>query len=364
MAEPKRATGAGPGVEIREKARGRWVLAASWAYAAFVLGLLGLVHWVADAWWGSTVVLFTPKVAFLGPVVLLAVASAARRCPAHWLLQGATALVVAGPLMGASLPVAGLLDPTPEGDHVRVVTYNLGTVAVRVNALRDWADRERVDVLCVQEPDTNAEGLRKAFGDGWHVSKLGRVVSRLPIVEELPMFKHTWDTDERYSSFLDRVRLKTRSGRTILVASIHLPTIRPGFERFFATHDPAGLTVHTDWWAREAGRAFAALADSGDDPLIVAGDFNMPPRDATMAALRGHFRFAFDEAGWGYGYTRPSKRPFVRIDQVLAGPEWAVAACRVGPDFGSDHLPVLAEVVLPWPNGNPETPSTKPSPRP
>jgi vancomycin resistance protein VanJ len=80
---------------------------------------------------------------------------------------------------------------------------------------------------------------------------------------------------------------------------------------------------------------------------VMAGDFNMPADDSTMASLRSLFRFAFEDAGWGYGYTRPSAAPWFRIDHVVTSPEWRVARCRVGPDFGSDHLPLIAELVLP-----------------
>ncbi len=61
--------------------------------------------------------------------------------------------------------------------------------------------------------------------------------------------------------------------------------------------------------ARDGPGAVEPLAGSSDLPVIVGGDFNMPADDSTMAALRLSFRFAFEEAGWGYGYTRPSRSP-------------------------------------------------------
>ena len=69
------------------------------------------------------------------------------------------------------------------------------------------------------------------------------------------------------------------------------------------------------------------------------------------------YRFAFEDAGWGYGYTRPADLPWFRIDHIVASPEWRVTECRVGPDFGSDHLPLIAELVLP---AAPSTPSGSP----
>ena len=93
----------------------------------------------------------------------------------------------------------------------------------------------------------------------------------------------------------------------------------------------------------------AAIESGPDVPKLIAGDFNMPADESALASLRdeGRFRFAFEEAGWGFGYTRPTRTPWFRIDHILTSPEWVVRRCRVGPDFGSDHLPLVAEVVLP-----------------
>ena len=78
-----------------------------------------------------------------------------------------------------------------------------------------------------------------------------------------------------------------------------------------------------------------------------------------MAALASLYRFAFEDAGWGYGYTRPSRYPWFRIDHILASPEWVFTRCRVGPDVGSDHLPLIAEAVLPAPTEDPERPAPR-----
>ena len=67
------------------------------------------------------------------------------------------------------------------------------------------------------------------------------------------------------------------------------------------------------------------MAGTGNLPLVLAGDFNLPADDSTMVALRDHFRFAYAEAGWEYGYTKPSNLPWVRIDHILMGPEWSAA---------------------------------------
>ena len=144
-------------------------------------------------------------------------------------------------------------------------------------------------------------------------------------------------------------RLRAPSGREFVVASVHLPSVREGIKGFLERGETSGLTSHPAWWGREMGRILSALLGERGVPLLVGGDFNMPPDDSTLAALLATFRSAFDEAGWGYGYTRPARFSWVRIDHILTTPDWFIAECRVGPDLGSDHLPVMAEVVLPKP---------------
>jgi endonuclease/exonuclease/phosphatase family metal-dependent hydrolase len=327
-------------------------------YAVVVLMALGLVRWVGAEWWGVSVLLFMPRWIFLGPVVLLSAVSAALKHPLSLAIQGTTALVVAGPLMGFSSPVGQLWERPAAGERVRIVTFNLSIDPIRSDDFLYWVEREKVDVVCFQEGSREDDVTKQAFEDaGWHLSNRRSIACRSPIAGEFPPFRDEWDSEERYSSVLERVRVRTPGGSEFVIASVHLPTIRPGLERLLNHRDASGLKLHLAWWGRETARVLTALAESNALPMLVAGDFNMPADDTTMAALRGNFRFAFEEVGWGYGYTRPARCPWVRIDHVLAGPEWTVASCRVGPDFGSDHLPLLADVVLPFPAATSQRPA-------
>jgi endonuclease/exonuclease/phosphatase family metal-dependent hydrolase len=250
--------------------------------------------------------------------------------------------------MGFCLPHGRLWPgPAPAGERVRVVTFNVSHDPIHTAELRAWLDRERVDVVCLQEGTRTQNEARELLGEGWNVSERGSVASRFEILGQMPLFAHLFDSAWRWTGKLEGVRLRGRSGAEFYLASLHQPTMRYGFKSLLAG-DLTDFRLHTEWWGRELQRSLTAIADDNvpPRPLVIAGDFNMPSDDSTMAALRAHFRFAFEEAGWGYGYTRPTGLPWMRIDHVLAGPEWAVTDCRVGPDFGSDHLPVVAELVL------------------
>lgn len=83
-------------------------------------------------------------------------------------------------------------------------------------------------------------------------------------------------------------------------------------------------------------------------PLIVAGDFNLTPWSE-------YFSDALDESGLqdaarGFGLARSWPAQFapagIRIDHCLLSPQWRSVSTRVGPWLGSDHLPIVADLLL------------------
>jgi endonuclease/exonuclease/phosphatase (EEP) superfamily protein YafD len=331
---------------LSPRRRGRWIAIASWSYAALILTVLALINWVGEDWWGVTVLLFVPRWLFLGPVIALALASALKRRPSHWILQGTIGLVVAGPLMGFSLSPDRLWNRPVEGTPFRILSYNVGPRLIDAGGLIRMIERERIDLICFQEGAGANPALEAYLAKGWHRDRTKLVASRHPIVSELDSMEDTSRPDGPYGARLSRIRVRTSRGLEFVVASVHMPTIRPGLYRFLEG-DTSGLTFQVKWWRSELGRVVSKLRASGDTPILIGGDFNMPSDDSSMATLTSIFRFGFEEAGLGYGYTRPSRTPWFRIDHILASPQWNFTRCWVGPDCGSDHLPLIAEVVLP-----------------
>jgi endonuclease/exonuclease/phosphatase family metal-dependent hydrolase len=83
------------------------------------------------------------------------------------------------------------------------------------------------------------------------------------------------------------------------------------------------------------------------------GDFNMPTVSHLYRSVWRDFTNAFEEAGWGFGYTAPCTTharwfddvPWVRIDHILADPTWTVRACEIGHGRGSDHRLIWASLA-------------------
>jgi endonuclease/exonuclease/phosphatase (EEP) superfamily protein YafD len=93
-----------------------------------------------------------------------------------------------------------------------------------------------------------------------------------------------------------------------------------------------------------------ALRGEAAEPLIVAGDFNMTPwsyRLQHLLAATGLRRHATFLRSWPTDGQYRLPRPAFLIDHVLTTPDVASVGIRIGPNAGSDHLPVIARLRLP-----------------
>jgi endonuclease/exonuclease/phosphatase family metal-dependent hydrolase len=87
------------------------------------------------------------------------------------------------------------------------------------------------------------------------------------------------------------------------------------------------------------------LYGSKEEPVILAGDFNARPTNATMQV----FGRWLDSAGTNGAPTIPAANPAARIDYILLRPTnvWEVVESRVLDEaVASDHRPVLSVVRL------------------
>jgi endonuclease/exonuclease/phosphatase family metal-dependent hydrolase len=128
------------------------------------------------------------------------------------------------------------------------------------------------------------------------------------------------------------------------IAAIHLETPRKGLEilRYggnISRMDPSTLVRSIgsgrvrNWVSKQSGQA------------IVAGDFNMPVESVIYRKDWSDCRNAFSSVGRGFGYTRILRRFSVRIDHVLTcGEGWTPVRAFIGPDLGSDHLPLIVDL--------------------
>jgi vancomycin resistance protein VanJ len=199
-----------------------------------------------------------------------------------------------------------------------------------VVAIQEWRDSARSDVL---------------LGDGWHAHREPGLflASRHPIRRAERLGDSS--TGERGSVM--RYELDTPAG-VVTVFSLHFATPRKGLGAL-VSFDQRGLDeVRSNSELRRRQSEFVA-AEAGRvvGPVLLVGDFNTPPESALFRRVWSGYADAFADAGWGWGYTFRTRKAAVRIDHVLVGAGGWAAACWVGPDVGSPHRPVLADVA--WP---------------
>lgn len=185
------------------------------------------------------------------------------------------------------------------------------------------------------------------------------------------------EVEERWSRALRALediyphRFETRgtSGRGVLLlsrwplenaTSLALPAAgEPAIE---ATVQIAGrrvkvLAVHTSWpmgalRSRERNDQLSTLARevrNRTQPLVLLGDLNLSPFSPHFDALLEEAGLRSAAAGFGWQPTWPTFFPpaGIPIDHVLISSDVAVRDFRRGPPVGSDHWPVVADLVLP-----------------
>ena len=126
-----------------------------------------------------------------------------------------------------------------------------------------------------------------------------------------------------------RFEIETPMGRFQLL-NVHLQTIRSGLDALRAGSWQAlpQLAGNREESAFES-RAARERTRGGTEPIVVAGDFNLPVESAIYRAHWGDLRNAFSSCGRGFGHTKFTSLFGVRIDHVLTSDEWRCANARV-----------------------------------
>lgn len=246
------------------------------------------------------------------------------------------------------------------GGRFRVMTYNIKsyTSAVRSNGYSGVAwevVQHDPDILLIQDgnflagPVEEMPEAARTMLRGREVFSFGQyiVASRFPLSGCRPGRIPFRGEDHTY------VRCTvTISGTEIDLVTAHFVSPRDGLDA--TRHD--GLEGLSEWRRNftdrmtQANRLSKDLA-GGDRPLIVGGDLNASESSPVVRVLLDiGLRDAFSSAGLGYGFTHGhSLKPrfsFLRIDHILVSSTLGVRDSFVGGREGSEHRPVIADLLL------------------
>jgi endonuclease/exonuclease/phosphatase family metal-dependent hydrolase len=271
---------------------------------------------------------------------------------------------------------------------IRIMTWNIrsfdeyitpkkGASGHRIKMLH-FIDSIHPDILCLQEfmesyhpgDTSNISTIEQQLHFSYHVFSRdygrydGKWASGVIIFSRFPIV----DSESIHYSKPDRVP----TTESLIAADIQLgdDTLR-----IFTTHLQSVLFRSKDYHdieviknvndsilaasrsiAKKLGYAFRHRADQAEEvrvrlnrspfPAIICGDFNDVPNSYTYFTIRGPWKDAFLEKGFGIGRTFVHLSPTLRIDYILTDPQFDILQCRKFSLPWSDHNPVVADLRL------------------
>lgn len=324
------------------------------AYPLSLLLVAAALAFVGEHWWITTLALYLPRVAFALPLPFLVVLLLVFRQRRYLWTQLGAALIVLFPLMGLTLPsLASKRDGEPV---LRILSFNVNTGYSGPDAVAQKIDEHAPDVVVLQEalsPQPFIELMKSRYP---HVENAGQFVlgSRYPVLSTrhpgyLPYYGRT-----RSPRFIQH-RLDTPLG-PIALYNVHpisprgvlqVNRLRGVFHLLrtgqLLAGDPEFDVKYNAGLRALQIETVAKLAAGEPDPVVIAGDTNLPGLSRVLGKLSA-YEDGFSQAGSGFGYTFPSNRAWLRIDRVFASEALRFVSFQVGCEGVSDHLCVVAEL--------------------
>lgn len=260
---------------------------------------------------------------------------------------------------------------------MRIATWNVNSVRQRLDHLLTWLRDCAPDIVCLQEIKCVDEAFpREAIEAlGYNVITHGQktfngvaLLSKYPLEEATPRLPG--DDDDVHARFIEGV-VSLKSG-VVRVACLYLPNGNPV--------DTEKYPYKLKWMSRL--HEFTKARLKTEEPLILAGDFNVIPAPADVhnpaawandALFKPETRESFqsllglgmtdalravtDEPGqytfWDYQAGAWQKNWGIRIDHLLLSPQASDKLVDVGIDKyvrawekPSDHVPVWIDLDL------------------
>ncbi|MEY8117740.1 exodeoxyribonuclease III [Falsihalocynthiibacter sp. BN13B15] len=267
---------------------------------------------------------------------------------------------------------------------MKIATFNINGIKARINALPEWLQEAKPDVVLLQEIKTVDEGFpSELFEDmGYIVEVHGqKSFNGVAILSKYPLEDVTRGLPGDEADEQARWIEATVMGDTpIRVCGLYLPNGNP-VELDSGGKPVAGgkLAYKLGWMERLYTHAQALLAE--EIPVLMTGDYNIIPqaedaanpaqwegdaayRPESLAIWRRILNLGFTEAFrarvqgpdhysfWDYQAGAWNKNNGIRIDHFLLSPQCAdlLLDCQIdsevrGKEKPSDHVPVWVELA-------------------
>ena len=254
---------------------------------------------------------------------------------------------------------------------MRLATWNVNSLKVRLPHLLDWLGQAKPDVMCLQETKTEDRNfpLAEIEAAGYRVVYSGqKTYNGVAILSRAPLSGMTHGLPE-FADDLKRVIAATVGH--VRVVCLYAPNGQePGSDKY--AYKLRWYAALTNWLKKEVGGKLAVLGDLNiapeacdvHDPKRWEGKihFSEPERAAFRALLDIGFKDAFrlfeqqpekQFTWWDYRLAAFQRGWGLRIDHILLSPELVghCSACNIDKaprekERPSDHAPVYADFNL------------------
>jgi endonuclease/exonuclease/phosphatase family metal-dependent hydrolase len=236
------------------------------------------------------------------------------------------------------------------GPVFRVLTCNIQTGEYNAAALSTLIRECGADIVALQECTPE---LRIDLPKGWQTVQDGElaILSRYPlqksVVQQVIHPPHQWPRTTLLQCIVTLPQGK------LAFNTLHLPSPRYGLQTVLDRTTIFSLSrkkllIEETAHRRRVSQGMQQAVSLSSLPVIVAGDFNMPADSTIYREVWGRYLNAFSEKGTGYGRTAFESirgiKVSARVDHILAGNGLGIRTCETGPDVGSDHIPLIADI--------------------
>lgn len=294
---------------------------------ALLAAICPLAGWIGGGWWFLDLFNHFQR-QYAGALAVCVAILLAKRRPK---LAAAATLCLAVPLLRLA-PYYVPRDREIRGPVLRAATFNVLSANGRHADTVAWIRSEDPDFIFLPEVDPAwAAGLRPLAGSHPHV------------------IEHIVEGNFGFALYS---KLPVLSREIIPCGGLGLPLLKavlrgPGGDFTLLGAHP--VPPASPFWAAERDeflRIIARETEAADGVVVVAGDLNATPWSHGMRPLAAA---GLRDSGLGYGtgstWMRGNPLLSIPIDHILhRGPGVVCTARRIGPDLGSDHRPVVAEL--------------------
>jgi endonuclease/exonuclease/phosphatase family metal-dependent hydrolase len=225
------------------------------------------------------------------------------------------------------------------------MTYNIHRWGVSPQEFSELLDQVRPDLVAIQE----CAPSRWKVPPEWHVERgvYSLVVSRYPITK-VEKSRREHEVNGLYC-------VVAAPAGPIGFCCVDLLTPRRALDKvldsetIFDLTQTNAATKRIDFRWQESEQ-LSSLLKQFPESKIIACDFNLTTDSPIYRKFWSAYDNAFSRSEFGFGHTKKTKinifRYTSRIDHILSTTDFLPLRCWIGPDFGSDHLPVIAEFAL------------------